>query len=127
MEFDVLTQREETGLQQDDQPILIYTTFASPDDAKTVGRALVDARLAACVNIFPGMTSIYEWESALEEAGECAMLIKTRRGLQVEVLAETERLHPYDTPALLVIPVDGGSGDYFAWIAEQTRPVRQTA
>lgn len=114
-------------MQQDDQPILIYTTFAAPEDAKTVGRALVEARLAACVNIFPGMTAIYEWEGAPEEAGECVMLIKSRRGLQAEVLQETHRLHPYDTPALLVIPVDGGSGDYLDWIAAQTRPLPETA
>ncbi|MGI9382513.1 MAG: divalent-cation tolerance protein CutA [Methyloligellaceae bacterium] len=114
-------------MQQDDQPILIYTTFASPDDAKAVGGALVEARLAACVNIFPGMTSIYEWEGAAEEAGECAMLIKSRRGLQAQVLEETTRLHPYDTPALLVIPIDGGGSDYLAWIAAQTRPLTETA
>ena len=114
-------------MQQDDQPILIYTTFATPDDAKTIGRALVEARLAACVNIFPGMTSLYEWEGALDEAAECVMLIKSRRGLEAEVLSEAKRLHPYDTPALLVIPVDGGSDDYLAWIAAQTRPLTETA
>ena len=106
----------------DDAPILIYTTFAEPADARRVGKALVEARLAACVNIFEGMTAIYEWQGALEEAGETAMLIKTRRGLQARALEEAKRQHPYDTPALLVIPIDGGGAEFFAWIAAQTRP-----
>lgn len=106
----------------DDDPILIYTTFAEPADARRVGKALVEARLAACVNIFEGMTAIYEWQGALEEAGETAMLIKTRRGLQNQALEEAKRQHPYDTPALLVIPIDGGGAEFFAWIAAQTQP-----
>ncbi len=109
-------------MSRDDDPILIYTTFAAPDEAGRVGRALVEASLAACVNVFPGMTAIYAWQGVLEEAGECAMLIKTRRGLQARVLDETRRLHPYDTPALLVIEVDAGDGDFLAWIVAQTQP-----
>ncbi len=109
-------------MSRDDDPILIYTTFAAPDEARRVGRALVEARLAACVNIFPGMTAIYEWQGALEEDGECAMLIKTRRGLQAQVLDEAKRLHPYDTPALLVIGIDAGGSDFLAWIVAQTQP-----
>ena len=110
------------GRVADNDPILIYTTFAEPADARRVGKALVEARLAACVNIFDGMTAIYEWQGALEEAGETVKLIKTRRGLQAQALAEAERLHPYETPALLVIPVDGGGAEFFAWIAAQTQP-----
>ena len=109
-------------MSQDDAPILIYTTFDGPEAARRVGRALVEARLAACVNMFPGMTAIYEWQGTLEEAGECAMLIKTRRGLQARVLAEARRLHPYDTPALLVIGIDDGDSDFLAWITAQTQP-----
>ena len=109
-------------MSSDDAPILVYTTFATPEDAARVGRALVEARLAACVNVFPGMTAIYEWQGGLEEAGECAMLIKSRRGLQANLLEEARRLHPYDTPALLVIGVDGGAADFLAWIVAQTQP-----
>ncbi len=103
-----------------DQPVLIYTTFASLDDAKRVGDALVTGRLAACVNIFPGMISIFEWKGAREETSEAAMIIKTRRSLTERVLAETRRLHPYELPALLVLPTEGGSADYCAWIVGQT-------
>ena len=101
--------------------ILIYTTFADEADAKRVGQALVGAGLAACVNIFPKMTAIFEWEGKLDEAEEVAMLIKTRVGLQDKVLAEAQSLHPYETPALLVIDVGGGSEAFLAWISAQTR------
>jgi periplasmic divalent cation tolerance protein len=104
----------------DDRPILVYTTFASVEEAKEVGEALVAARLAACVNIFPGMISIYEWKGARETADEVAMIIKTRAALVEAVLIETKRLHPYEVPALLVLPTEGGSEDYAAWIARQT-------
>jgi periplasmic divalent cation tolerance protein len=104
----------------DDRPILVYTTFARVEEAREVGEALVAARLAACVNIFPGMISIYEWKGARETADEVAMIIKTRAALVEAVLIETKRLHPYEVPALLVLPTEGGSEDYAAWIARQT-------
>jgi periplasmic divalent cation tolerance protein len=108
-------------MANDDLPVLIYTTFPSLDDAKRVGDALVAARLAACVNMFPGMISIFEWKGAREEASEVAMIIKTRSSLTDAVLAETKRLHPYEVPALLVLPTEGGSDDYCGWIASQTQ------
>jgi periplasmic divalent cation tolerance protein len=107
-------------MADDEQPVLIYTTFPSLDDAKRVGDALVAARLAACVNMFPGMISIFDWQGAREEANEVAMIIKTRGSLTEAVLKETKRLHPYELPALLVLPTQGGSAEYCGWIASQT-------
>lgn len=106
-------------MENADRPVLIYTTFPSLEDAKRVGAALVAARLAACVNMFPGMISIYEWKGAREEADEVAMIIKTRSGLADQVMAETKRLHPYEVPALLVLPTEGGSAEYCAWIVSE--------
>jgi periplasmic divalent cation tolerance protein len=103
-----------------ERPVLIYTTFPSLEDAKQVGDALVTARLAACVNMFPGMISLYEWKGGREEANEVAMIIKTRAALTEEVLAETKRLHPYEVPALLVLPTEGGSAEYCDWILRET-------
>jgi periplasmic divalent cation tolerance protein len=103
-----------------ERPVLIYTTFASLADAKEVGAALIASRLAACVNMVPGMISLYQWEGAREEANEVAMIIKTRSSLTETVLAETKRLHPYDVPALLVLPTEGGSDEYCAWIVSET-------
>lgn len=104
-----------------DRPVLIYTTFSNLDEAKQLGGALVGARLAACVNVFPGMISIFQWKGEQETADEVAMIIKTRAGLKSQVLAEAKRLHPYDVPALLVLPTEGGSDEYCAWIAAETR------
>ena len=107
-------------MTKDNSPVLVYTTFGRVDDAKRVGDALVAARLAACVNIFPGMISIFEWKGAREMADEVAMIIKTRRSLAEAVIAETKRLHPYELPALLVLPVEGGSEEYCGWILSQS-------
>ena len=103
-----------------DQPVFIYTTFPSEDAAEEVGGALVQERLAACVNVFPGMVSIYEWEGAPERTSEVAMLIKTRRGVLAEAIAGLRARHPYELPAILVIPTEGGSAEYSAWIARMT-------
>ena len=107
-------------MANEDRVVLIYTSFPGLDDAKRVGEALVAARLAACVNMFPGMISIFEWQGAREEAGEVAMIIKTRATLVDAVLAETKRLHPYELPALLVLPTEGGSAEYCGWIVTET-------
>ena len=107
-------------MANEDRVVLIYTSFPGLDDAKRVGEALVAARLAACVNMFPGMISIFEWQGAREEAGEVAMIIKTRAALVDAVLAETKRLHPYELPALLVLPTEGGSAEYCGWIVSET-------
>lgn len=107
-------------MQNADGPVLIYTTFPSLEDAKRVGEALVKGRLAACVNMFPGMISIYEWQGALEEGHEAAMIIKTRASLAEAAMAEVRRHHPYELPALLVLPTQGGSAEYCDWIAAQT-------
>jgi periplasmic divalent cation tolerance protein len=107
-------------MTSDDRPVLVYTTFPSLEEAKRVGDALVSARLAACVNMFPGMVSIFEWKGTREVADEVAMIIKTRASLIEAVFNETKRLHPYELPALLVLPAEGGSAEYCGWIKDQT-------
>ena len=108
-------------MANEDRVVLIYASFPGLDDAKRVGDALVAARLAACVNMFPGMVSIYEWKGAREVADEVAMIIKTRASLAEAVLKETKRLHPYELPALLVLPTEGGSAEYCGWIVDRTQ------
>lgn len=107
-------------MQENNKPVLIYSTFPSPAEAERVGGELVDRGLAACVNIFPGMTAIYIWEGKRQRDGETAMLIKTRAELADQVIAEARKLHPYSNPALLVLPVTGGSPDFMRWIAQAT-------
>ena len=107
-------------MQANDKPILIYATFPSLQDAERIGGELVDCRLAACVNIIPGMTSIYIWKGERQRDSECVGIIKTRQTLAGPVMAMVRSLHSYDNPALVVLPVEGGSPEFLAWIEAQT-------
>jgi periplasmic divalent cation tolerance protein len=104
-----------------DSAVLIYTTFPSIEEAETAGRHLVESKLAACVNIFPSMVSIYEWEGKTERSVEAAMLIKTRKTLETTVLEKTKEVHPYETPALLVLDAERSHQEFFSWICQQTQ------
>jgi periplasmic divalent cation tolerance protein len=108
-------------MENADRPVLIYATFPTLEEAKRVGSTLVSQRLAACVNVFPGMISIYQWKGAQAEDNEVAMIIKTRAGLADAVMTETKKQHPHEVPALLVLPTEGGSDDYCAWIMSETK------
>lgn len=103
-----------------DKPVLIYGTFASPEEARRIGGDLVDRQLAACVNIFAPTASLYVWQGKREEATETPMLIKTRAALAEAVIAHVRSQHAYDNPALLTFGVEGGSADFLAWIQAQT-------
>ncbi|MDX2205868.1 MAG: divalent-cation tolerance protein CutA [Hyphomicrobiaceae bacterium] len=106
-----------------DKPVLIYATFPGEEEAARIGSALVEARLAACVNILGSIRSIYVWQDRRQEGTETAMLIKTVASLAEAVMERVRAMHSYDTPALLVLPVEGGSADFLAWIAAQTGPL----
>ena len=107
---------------QNSDVVLVYTTFPSQEDAKTTGRALIEGRLAACVNIFPPMISVFVWEGKLQEEAETAMIVKTTKARSEEALAEISRLHPYSIPARIVLPVAGGGADFLQWIGAQCSP-----
>jgi periplasmic divalent cation tolerance protein len=107
-------------LQANEKLVLIYSTYASLAEAELIGEALIDRGLAACVNIFPGMTSIYVWEGKRQRESETAMLIKTRQAAAAKVIAEVRALHSYSNPAVVVLPIIDGSSDFLNWIAAQT-------
>jgi periplasmic divalent cation tolerance protein len=106
-----------------ERAVLVYTTFPSVVEAEKAGRAVVERRLAACVNILPGMVSHYWWQGAIERAQEAVMIIKTRAALADAVGRAVRELHSYTTPAILVIPVEGGDPAYLQWIATETSGV----
>jgi periplasmic divalent cation tolerance protein len=107
-------------VQENDKPVLIYSTFPSPEAAEAVGRELVERRLAACVNILPGMTSIYRWEGAVARDSEAVMIVKTRESLSGKVIEAVKSRHSYTNPALIVLPILGGSTEYLRWLEEET-------
>src|SRR5215471_3233069 len=108
------------GLAGMERAVFVYTTFPSVVEAEKAGKALVEAHLAACVNILPGMISVYRWQGAVERAEEAVMIVKTRASLAEGVRASVKATHPYDTPAIVVIPVESVDGRYFAWILDAT-------
>ncbi len=106
---------------KDDEFAVVYATFPDPQSAQAVAKALVERKLAACVNIHAAMTSIYEWNGRLEAGSEVAVFIKTRKSLAAAAIAAARLLHPYTTPCFLILPISGGNDDYLAWLREQTR------
>jgi len=105
-----------------ERSVFVYTTFPSVVEAEKAGHALVEARLAACINILPGMISVYRWQGAVERAEEAVMIIKTRASLAEAVRASVKATHPYDTPAIAVLSVESMDDQYFAWILDSTAP-----
>jgi periplasmic divalent cation tolerance protein len=99
----------------------VYTTYPSIVEAETAGRALVERRLCACVNILPGMVSFYSWQGKVERGDEVVMIIKTRASLAAAVRTTVKLMHSYTTPAILVIPIDDVDPDYHAWIIAETK------
>jgi periplasmic divalent cation tolerance protein len=103
-----------------ERAVLVYTTWPSIVEAERAGRAIVERRLAACVNILPGMISHYWWEGKIERAEEVVMLVKTRVALAEAVRDAVKERHSYTTPAIMTLPVDSVDPDYHAWITKET-------
>jgi periplasmic divalent cation tolerance protein len=100
--------------------VIVLTTLPLDLDADQFARALIDERLAACVNVFPAMRSTYSWNGAVEVTDERQVLIKTTRLRLEELRARLHDLHPYELPEFLVIEPAEGSPDYLAWLAKRT-------
>lgn len=104
-----------------ERAVFVYTTYPSVVEAETAGRALVERRLCACVNILPGMVSLYWWQGKIDRSDEVVMIIKTRAGLAEAVNAAVRAMHSYTTPAILVLPIEHVDPDYHAWIVRETQ------
>ena len=105
-----------------ERAVFVYTTYPSLVEAEEAGRALVERRLCACVNILPGVISHYWWNGALERGEEVAMIIKTRAPLSEDVRVAVKEMHSYSTPAILVLPIESVEKGYFAWLLAETTP-----
>ena len=97
----------------------VYITAADEEEAGRIGRALVEEKLAACVNILP-VKSIYRWEDKIEEEGEAVMFVKTRDGLVDDLIKRVKELHSYEVPCIVSFPIEKGNTDYLRWIEEST-------
>ena len=99
---------------------LIYVTCKDPAEARTIGKILVQEKLAACVNILPQMESIYIWQDAIETANESVLVIKSRSSLMDKCADRIKSLHSYSVPCILELTVSGGSAEYISWIKNHT-------
>lgn len=99
--------------------MVVLVTCSSAAEARRIARAVVESRLAACVNILPGaVTSVYRWKGKVETAKERLLLMKTSKKKLAKLRAAVERLHSYDVPEFIAIPIAAGSRAYLAWLEE---------
>ena len=97
---------------------LIYSTASDEDEALRIGRTLVEERLAACINVLPGMISAFRWKNAVETDREAVLILKTTQNRADACIRRLTALHPYETPCAVTIPIQGGLPDTLRWIAD---------
>jgi periplasmic divalent cation tolerance protein len=102
--------------------VVVFVTMPDADLAARLGRTVVEERLAACVNVIPGLRSIYEYGGKLCDDGEVLCLFKTRRALYPALRDRLAGLHPYEVPELIAVPLAEGNEAYLAWLAAGTAP-----
>ena len=99
--------------------LVVLVTTPTPEVAADLARALVEARLAACGNVVPGLRSIYRWEGAVQDEPEALLVLKTTRALFEPLREAVLRRHPYQVPEVVALPVEAGSAPYLAWVRAQ--------
>lgn len=102
------------------QVVAAYLTFPDEETAGKVARALVQQRVAACVNLLPAGTSVYRWKGEVLTEPEVVALAKTTRAQLPRLIEAVKQLHPYEVPAVVAYPAMGGLADYLAWVVEET-------
>ncbi len=101
--------------------IIVLITASSEEEAEKISKALIDERLAACVNIVPRIHSLFFWNERTHDEHESLLIAKSRHPLLEQLIVRVKSLHSYTVPEILAIPIIGGSGDYLAWLKETTR------
>lgn len=103
-----------------DSPLLVLTNLPDGATARSLAGHLVEARLAACVNILAPCRSVYRWDGGIEDAAEVPLLIKTTAARYAELEAAIRARHPYELPEVVAVPISHGLPAYLAWIAAET-------
>lgn len=109
-------------MQKPSDVVIVLTTLGADGDAAGFARALIDERLAACVNVLPPLASTYRWKGAVEHEREQQVIIKTTAGRLPALEARVRELHPYEVPEFLILAVSGTSAAYLEWLLESTSP-----
>ena len=100
--------------------VSVYAVFGDAEEAARIGRTMVEERLAACINILPGVESIYRWDGKIETAEEVAAIFKTTHDRSDALVARIAALHSYDVPAVVAWPIGAAHPDYAAWVEENS-------
>jgi len=104
------------------QALVVLVTTVDAVEAERLARVLLDRRLIACANVVPQVRSLFHWENRLECAEESLLIMKTTADALAPLTAEVKRLHSYDIPEVIALPVVGGSAEYLSWVAEEIHP-----
>lgn len=102
--------------------LVVLVTVGNPREARKIAKVLVNARLAACVNISTAVQSIYRWQGKIETGREVLLVIKTSREIFPELQAEIRKLHSYATPEIICLPIIDGSREYLEWLGQSVKP-----
>jgi periplasmic divalent cation tolerance protein len=100
--------------------LTVFCTVPDLETARRIARTLVHEELAACVNLLPGLTSVYRWQGQVEESSELLLIIKTRQERYPALEARIKALHPYQVPEIIALAIEQGSMSYLDWISEST-------
>jgi periplasmic divalent cation tolerance protein len=105
-----------------DQAIVVLITAPSQEVARVIASALLEKKLAACVNVLPGIRSYYTWKGKTQEDQEVLLFVKTRLGLfESQLIPAVKAVHPYELPEIIALPIQAGLEGYLKWIDEETR------
>ncbi len=99
--------------------IVIFITTADDEEAQLISRVLLEQRKAACVNIVPGVNSLFWWQGSIDSARESLLVVKTKASLLDEIVAIVREIHSYDVPEIIALPIVGGNQDYLEWIEKE--------
>ncbi len=100
--------------------VIVFITASNEDEAAIIAKAIVEAKLAACVNIVRSIRSIYLWQGTIEDENESLMIVKTRQELFETLSSRVKELHSYDVPEIIALPIIEGSEDYLKWLRDST-------
>ncbi len=99
--------------------VVIFITTGTDEEAHKIAEALLTQRKAACVNILPGVSSLFWWQDKIDSAQESLLIVKTRASLLTEIVALVKEIHSYDVPEIIALPIIGGNQDYLEWIGKE--------
>jgi periplasmic divalent cation tolerance protein len=100
--------------------IVVFITASNEDEAARIAKALVEAKLAGCVNIIKNIRSIYSWQGKVEDETEVLMIVKTQKSIFDSLMKKVKELHSYTVPEIIAMPIVKGSEDYLKWLREVT-------